>query len=103
MSEGTEKLLDFRNADGSRHFASIPDLFGSLEWKAMHQRLSSLPGVTVTHFIDASSQAITDFTYRGHEFTVDAQFGELWFSTPDWGCPNGLLAEVISLFRKISN
>lgn len=101
MSEGPNKLLDFRNANGSRHFASIPDRFGPHEWQAMQQRLSSLVGVTVTSFVDIISQAITDFTYRGHEFAVDTQFGELWFFTPDPECPDELLAEVIGLFRKI--
>ena len=68
-------------------FASIPDRFGTHQWEAMRQQLALLPGVTITNFVDVTSQAITDFTYRGHEFTVDTQFGELWFFTRGLGLP----------------
>ncbi len=101
MSEGPSKLLDVRCPDGSRHFAAIPDCFGTHEWQVMQQRLASLSGVTVTGFVDATSQAIVDFTYRGHEFSLDTQFGELWLFTDDPGCPDEILAEVIGLFSQI--
>lgn len=98
MSRTGFNLIDFRSACGSRQFAEIPDLFGTVRWAEMRDRLAKCEGVNVTFFTDVISQAITDFTYRGYEFTVDTQFGELWFFVTNPDCPDELLMEVLALF-----
>jgi hypothetical protein len=99
MSEGLAKLIDVRALDGSRQFAAIPD---HGDWNALQHRLAASPGVVITAFIsDGVTQAITDFTYGGHQFTVDTQFGELWLFVSDPDCPEQLLVDIVTLFAKI--
>jgi hypothetical protein len=102
MSEEPIQLIDMRMKDGSRHFAGIPDTFG-FPWTVIKQRLSEVPGIAITEFIDTPIQSIADFTFRGYEFTMDTQFGELWFFAKDPACPNEVLVEVVRIFRQISD
>ena len=94
MSEGPDKLSDMCAADGSRQFASLPDRFGNSGWLLMRDRLKEFPGVTVTTFVtDDITQAIADFNFGRHQFTVDTQFGELWLFVSDPACPDELLLQ----------
>lgn len=102
MDNDSEKPFDHRSPDGSRHFAEVPDRFGNSGWETMRDRLAALPGVKVTEFLfDGVTQAITDFTYRGHEFTIDTQFGELWLFVSDPECPAEILVDVSRLVRQL--
>jgi len=93
MADSTNNLLDVRASDGSRHFAALPE---SIEWMELRGALTSKSGVIVTKFVsDRITQAIIDFTYRGHEFTVDTQFGEYWLFVRDAACPVEILTDVV--------
>jgi hypothetical protein len=85
-------LLNSRMADGSRHFASLPE---KRSWRALRNHLGRLPGVTLGEFVtDNVIEAWIDFRYGGHEFTVNNQFGEYWFFVSDPACPESVLDRV---------
>ncbi len=100
MSEEPPKLLDFRTPGGSRQFAEIPD---RIDWNVLHERLVNHPDFVVTESLtDGVTQWIHDFTYRGFEFTVDTQFGELWLFVADASCDDEVLHDVLNWFLRIT-
>jgi len=101
MEHESEKLFDIRTPRGSRHFADILD--GNCGWNTTRNRLAAHPGVNVTGYLtDRVTQAITDFTYRGHEFTIDTHFGDLLLFVADPECPNDILVDVMRIVRQYS-
>lgn len=95
MSEDRIRLLNHIANDGSRQFAAIPARIG---WDAMRQQLALQPDVTVTSFItDGVTQATMDFDFRGHQFTMDSQYGEYWIFVSDPDCPDELLITLLRL------
>ena len=90
------RLLDHRMADGSRNFAEVP-------WRppfALKQRLSKLPGVTVTAFIGDVTETWIDFDYAGHSFTVqNPLMNDFWLIVRDPACPDELLNRVVAFLK----
>ena len=79
--------------DGSRHFASLPE---SCSWVALRRHIERLPGAAVTKYIsDDVTEMWLDFSFRGHPFTVNNQFGEFWFFTSDPACSDYTLRAVV--------
>lgn len=87
-------LLNITMADGSRQFAALPE---NCSWKAMHEHLGRLPGVSLGDYItDHVTEVWMDFTYEGCAFSVNNQFGEYWFFVTDPACPDAVLQAIIA-------
>jgi hypothetical protein len=76
--------------DGSRKFAELPQ---SRPWRELRDHLLVLHGAVVTGFFtDSITEAWIDFTFRGHSFTINDQFGDYWFFVDKDHQPQGLSA-----------
>jgi hypothetical protein len=86
-------------ADGSRHFVDLPQ---TVLWLGRRDHLMNLPGAELTGFLtDHVTEAWIDFTFRGHSFAVNDQFGEYWFFVHDPTCPDDALEAVTAHCRKL--
>ncbi len=80
--------------DGSLHFADLPESAGRAE---LREHIAKLTGASVTGFLtDHITEVWIDFTYHGHRFTINNQFGDYWFFVEAVDCPEEILAEVVS-------
>jgi hypothetical protein len=91
-------LIDHRMNDGSRKFLELPQ---TVYPDAVVEHLLLLEGAKLSGFIDSIPESWIDFRLRGHEFTINNQFGELWFFVKDPGCPTAVLASVAAHFATI--
>jgi hypothetical protein len=88
-----KELLNITMNDGSRHFGDLPQ---SVLWYELRDHINRLDGAKVTDFItDNITEAWIDFSYRGHRFSVNDQFGEYWFFVDDPHCPDEILEGVL--------
>ena len=88
------KLLNIEMKDCSRHFGDLPQ---TVLWHQLRNHIENLVGAEVTHFItDNVTEAWIDFSYRGHRFSVNDQFGAYWFFVNDPTCPDEILEAVLS-------
>ena len=79
--------------DGSRHFVSIPEVCSFDEF---HRHIESLSCTEITGYTtDNISEMWLDFTFRGHSFSVNNQFGDFWFFVTDSECPDVILKNLI--------
>lgn len=89
-------ILDLRMADGSRHFGDLP---ATQDWFAVRAHVAALPGAVLTEFVcDGVTEAWIDFNFRGQHFSMNDQMGEYWFFVRDPGCPDEILALVLTHF-----
>lgn len=87
------QLFNCQMHDGSRQFTAFPE---SCAWEDLQTLLAQLPGACITQFIsDDVLEMWLDFTYCGHEFSVNNQEGEFWFFVKDPNCPDEILLGVI--------
>ena len=87
------ELLNVRAHDGSRQFAAFPQ---NASWRRLRKHLKALPGLTLGEFLtDSVAEGWLDFTYDGHSFTVNDQFGEYWFFVDDPATPDDVLRRVM--------
>ena len=92
-------LLHTRMNDGSRQFGELPQ---RVLWYEMRDHLLRLPGVKLTSFVcDGVTEAWIDFTFGGHVFSINDQFGDYWFFVSDPECPESLLRSVLDHFEQI--
>jgi hypothetical protein len=83
--------------DGSRHFVDLPE---AVFFDDFADHVEELEGAEITEFItDGVVEMWLDFDYRGHQFSVNNQFGDYWFFVRDPHCPDEILLEVIDHFR----
>jgi hypothetical protein len=55
-----------------------------------------LPGTEVTKYLtDNVTEMWLDFSFRGHSFTVNNQYGEFWFFVTDPACPDDIRTAVV--------
>jgi hypothetical protein len=93
------KLLDRRAHDGSRIFAELPQ---SLLWQTGRDHALRLDGARIGEFItDGVTEAWIDFTYAGHAFTINDQFGEYRFFVKDPACGDAVLSAVVAHFVEL--
>ncbi len=79
--------------DGSRYFGDLPQ---TVLWEEMRDHIATMPGAIVTGFVcDYVLEAWIDFTYAGHAFSVNDQYGDYWFFVDDPACPEHLLVDVL--------
>jgi hypothetical protein len=87
------KLYDMIMNDGSRHFGDLPQ---TVSWYALRDHIANITGAEVTGFVtDHITEAWIDFTYNGHSFSVNDQYGDYWFFVDDPACPDDILQEVL--------
>lgn len=94
---GMSALLDLRMHSGSRQFGALPQV---LDWYATRDQVARLRGARLTGFVcDGVTEAWIDFTYAGHAFSINDQFGEYWFFVDDPACPDEVLHAVLGHFE----
>jgi hypothetical protein len=86
------KLIDKRATDGSRIFGELPQ---RVLWYEFADHMRALPGVDVTQVLTIIIGGWVDFTYRGHEFSVNDPLGDYWFFVKDPTCPDDILLAVL--------
>lgn len=85
--------------DGSRHFG---DLAQTALWYDVRDHVARLPGAVLTGFItDDVTEAWIDFSYRGHTFSINDQFGDDWFFVQEAACPDPSLRAVPDHFARL--
>ena len=88
------ELYSITMNDGSRQFGALPQ---AVLWEELRDHIQGLDGATATDFItDYVTEAWIDFSYRGHRFSVNDQFGEYWFFVENPNCPDDILKAVLS-------
>lgn len=94
------RLLMMIMHDGSRHFGSVPQV---ADWYAVRDHVSRLPGAQLTGFVtDHVTEAWIDFSYAGHRFSINDQFGDYWFFVDDPTCPDAILQQMLDHFETLS-
>ena len=85
--------------DSSRKFGELPQ---SASWNELRRHLGTLLGATVTDFIaDNITEAWIDFSFGGHDFSVNNQFGDYWFFANDAQAPDEILETILSHCRSL--
>ncbi len=93
------QLLNIIMHDGSRHFGDLPQ---TALWEQMRDYVSQLPEARLTDFISDHLTAVwIDFSYRGHEFSINDQLGSYWFFVKDPTCPDVILRDVLAHFARL--
>jgi len=96
---GGVNLLDERMHDGSRHFALLPQTRAPLR---LVFRVLTLPGAWPTAYVPSlAAGSWIDFRYKGHQFSINNQYGDFWFFVHDPVCPPPVLARVVSHFATL--
>ena len=86
-------LLNFPLHSGGRQFAELPE---ACSWDEFRQHIQRLPGAAITTYVtDHVTEMWLDFSFRGHAFTVNNQFGDFWFFVRDPACPYDILIDII--------
>jgi hypothetical protein len=89
----TAELLNIIMKDKSRHFGALPQ---TILWHRLSDHINNLAGAKVTHFItDEITEAWLDFSFCGHRFSVNDQFGEYWFFVDNPKCSDQILEAVL--------
>jgi hypothetical protein len=87
------KLTSFSMHDGSRHFASIPEVW---PFELLRHHVERLAGAVVTEYLsDDVTEVWVDFSFHGYAFTVNNQYGEYWLFVSDPACPDDILTAVV--------
>ena len=86
------KLFDHRWCDGSREFVDFNEC---ASWEELRDPLARLPGAEITGYVTDHVTAVwIDFTYGGHQFSVNNQMGQYWFFVQDPLAPDAVLLAV---------
>lgn len=96
-SKNPIELLNIIAFDGSRHFLALP------ETKSAHYLLLlifKLWGAYPTACVSGFLEFWIDFRYKGQKFSINNQYGEIWFFVADSSCPEALLCKVAKHFDR---
>jgi hypothetical protein len=95
----TQLLINQIMHDGSRHFGDLPQ---TALWYDVHDRVAGLPGAALTGFVtDDVTEAWINFSYQGHAFSINDQFGDYWFFVNQPDCPDDILSDVLDHFAEL--
>ena len=95
------KLIDTRTQDGSRHFATLPQV---VTWGVVCDHILLLPDARMINFVaDWPARAWLDFQFRGHRFAINARDGLFQLFVCDPQCPDLVLFQVGSHFERLIN
>jgi hypothetical protein len=82
-------IYDMRMADGSRHFAALPQTGPA---HRLRDDLAALPGAEVTGFVtDGVTESWIDVRFQGYHFSINDQYGEYWLFVDEVECPDAIL------------
>lgn len=98
------RIYDLRMADGSRQFGALPEHYDvdAPEWHRLRAHVAALDGATPGGLVtDDVTEAWIDFTYAGHELSLNNQQGEWWFFVDDPACADAVLARVLDHFEAV--
>ena len=85
--------------DGSRFFGDFPE---TCWWEDVRDWVTTIPGAVLTGYVtDHVLEAWIDFTYRGHQFSINNQYESYWFFVDDPDCPDEILASVLDLWAPL--
>ena len=90
-------------ADGSRHFADLPETLGRSEpeWDRLRDAAQGLEGSTSCSLTtDGVTEAWIEFEYRDLRFAINNQHGLWWFFVSDPLCPDQVLLRVHDHFER---
>lgn len=94
-----ELIFSLIMGDGSRHFAGMPE---EVSWYDLRDHITTLEGAEITNFVtDEVLEVWIEFTYAGHEFSINNQYGEYWFFVNDPRCPESILQDVLTHCERI--
>lgn len=96
------RIIDLRMHDGSRHFGDVPESYDAEnpEWHRIKAHVPRLEGAVLTGFTtDDVTEAWIDFSFRGHEISINNQHGFWWFFVKDPACPEDILVTVLDHFE----
>ena len=66
----------------------------------MRDHVAGLRGGELTGFLtDGVTECWIDFSFEGHEFSVNDNFGDYWFFVRDAQCPDNVLNAVAEHFE----
>lgn len=97
-------LFDLRMANGSRHFADLPENYDPVtpEWERIRDHVAALPGASLRSFVtDHVTEAWIDLDYEGHVFSLNNQHGRWWLFVADPACPDAALEAVRDHFARL--
>jgi len=96
-------LHDLRMHDGSRHFGSFPERgLAEPDWHLLRAAIPQLAGAEQTGFVtDQVTEAWLDFTYAGHEFSLNNQHGEWWCFVREPAAPDVALRALLRHFAAV--
>jgi hypothetical protein len=96
----TMKIIDERMADGSRHFACLPQ---NVVLSRVRDRALLLNNARVINYVEkAVAEPWFDFMFRGHRFLVRRDKDELKLYVRDPQCPDLTLFEVGHHLERLS-
>lgn len=92
-------LLNIAAHDGSRLFGELPE---TVSFDRLRGHLETLPGTRVTDVLtDHITEVWIDFSFRGHHFTVNNQYGDYWFFVQEPQAPDVILEAVLTHSRSL--
>jgi hypothetical protein len=95
------RLIDERTLDGSRQFASLPQV---VSWSAVRSHLSLLPGAKIANLHDTCPERTwLDFHFGQHHFFIKAHDGLFHLFVRDPQCADLVLYQVGAHFEQLVN
>ena len=92
-------LLNIAANDGSRQFGELPE---TVSFDRLRSHLETLPDTRVTDFLtDHITEVWIDFSFRGHHFTVNNQYGDYCFFVQETQAPDEILEAVLTHCRSL--
>ncbi len=93
------KLTNHITPGGSREFATLPPNYTGYSTR---DHVMKLPGAKLTSFItDCITESWIDFTYRGHNFTLNDPWNDYYCFVEDPACPDDILVDVVEHFLQL--
>ena len=90
-------LLHSRARDGTRLFGELPQ---TVQHEGVRDHVTCLPGAQLTDFVfDGITEAWIDFSFKGHEVSINDQLGQYLFFVKDPSAPDSVLLEVLEHFE----
>lgn len=90
------QLLGEKTQGGSRHFLLLS--VGKVSPLRMLWRVFTLRGAYPTAYVPSLAESWIEFRFRGHQFSINDQFGDYWFFVEDPQCPDAVLEAVAQHF-----
>jgi hypothetical protein len=92
-------LLENKIKNGARHFVDMPEV---VFFDDVADHVEDLDDAEITEFeTDGVVEMWLEFEYRKHNFFVTNQLGDYQFYVEDADCPEEILLEIATHFRRL--